>query len=132
MMLPGEVGAKISERDRLLREKQLRDAQSQRTNQGRQGALRGIPLPPRATGCAACLTLQHSSELCVGAAYLPFLARWLPRTHTLTRTGFHDVAHDGALFSPTRKGAFFDGESVDEDIEDELLPKKGAALSGML
>jgi hypothetical protein len=41
------------------------------------------------------------------------------------------VAHDGALFSPTRKGAFFDGESVDEDIEDELLPKKGAALSGM-
>lgn len=49
-------------------------------------------------------------------------------THTYTRTGFHDVAHDGALFSPTRKGAFFDGESVDEDIEDELLPQKGAAL----
>lgn len=46
MMLPGEVGAKISERDRLLREKQLRDAQSQRANQGRQGALRGIPLRP--------------------------------------------------------------------------------------
>lgn len=39
------------------------------------------------------------------------------------------MAHDGALFSPTRKGAFFDGESIDEDIEDELLPKKGAALS---
>jgi hypothetical protein len=68
MMLPGEVGAKISERDRLLREKQLRDAQSQRTNQGRQGALRGIPLPPRATACAARLTLPHSSALCVGAA----------------------------------------------------------------
>ncbi len=82
MMLPGEVGAKISERDRLLREKQLRDAQIQRTNQGRQGALRGIPLPSCATSFAARLTLLRSSELCVGAAYLPSLARSLPRTHT--------------------------------------------------
>ena len=45
MMLPGEVGAKISERDRLLREKQQRDAQSQRSQQNRQGALRGLLIP---------------------------------------------------------------------------------------
>jgi len=81
MMMPGEVGAKISERDRLLRERQQREASSRRNVQGRQGALRG----------------------------------------------FHDVAHEGALYSPTRRGSYFDDNvSVDDDIEDELLEKKGA------
>jgi len=36
MMLPAEVGARVSERDRLLREKQQRDAHLKRGYQGRQ------------------------------------------------------------------------------------------------
>jgi len=39
MMLQAEVGAKISERDRLLREKQQRDAHLKRGYQGRQVCL---------------------------------------------------------------------------------------------
>ena len=90
MMLPAEVGAKISQRDRALREKQQRDAQQRRGVEGRHGMLRG----------------------------------------------FNDVAHDGALYSPTKQfsggggGVGYLGDGIDDDIEDEIgvAPGRGGRV----
>ena len=84
-----------------------------------RAAPRHLLAPPPTFPRRLCFSLSH--------AHIPKHTH--THTHTRGHTGFHDVAHEGALFSPTRKGAYFDSDSIEEDIEDELLVKKGAVVS---